>query len=250
MQSQSPNLECLQRPDSGRSAGGNLPSCSSRSSASWLRGSLQSGSGRNLDGIVDCSSAGTLGWNLTRYSARTRRRISRRCLRNGGRSSAGNSRTNSRRRSSPSPLHRDFASCADSYGGGIGGDMAAMVNSGLRIRNLGRIPAAAGMCAIVHISADPIRDSVASGHALKDHEEPRPNGLPRSSEGVLAKPTGACTGGPRGVPGGCPTRLSSLLARGQKGTQADEMYEHQTDSARFRPLLTGRACACPALLAF
>jgi len=120
-QPQTPSLEYLQRPDSGRGVYGNLPRYSSRSSASWLRGSLHRDSGRNSYGNMDCDSARSLGRNRARCSARNRTRSSSRCSRSSGRSSGGNSRTSSPRRSSGYSSGRGFGSNGDSHGGGIGG---------------------------------------------------------------------------------------------------------------------------------
>jgi hypothetical protein len=120
----------------GSSSYGSSP----RNSASWLRSSLRRDPGRNLNGNVDCDSARTSGWNLTRYSAMNRTRSCRRCSRGSGRSSGGSSRTSSSPRSPGSSLGRDFGSYVDSYWVGIGGvgeGIGAMV---LGLGTLGPFP--------------------------------------------------------------------------------------------------------------
>jgi hypothetical protein len=122
------------------------PRYSSRSSASWLRSSLQRDSGRNLDGNVDCDSARTLGRNLTRCSARNRTWSSSRCSEGGGQSGGEHSRTSSPRRSSGDSSGRDFGGYGDSYGGGIGGVGKGIGARGLGIGKLGCGLTVAGEC--------------------------------------------------------------------------------------------------------
>jgi hypothetical protein len=120
-----------------RSTTGNSSDDSSpRSSASWSRSYLQRDPGRNLDGIADCDSAGTLGRDLTRYAASNRTRISTRCSEGGGRSSGEGSRRSSPRRSLPSSSGRGFGGYVGSYWVGIGGVGKGI---GTRVLGLGRL---------------------------------------------------------------------------------------------------------------
>jgi hypothetical protein len=146
-----PDLQSQTRPSLHRGAYSSSPRTSPGSSTRRSQGYLASIPGRNLDGIVGCSSARTLGWNLTRYSARNRTRSSGRCSRSSGRSSGGSSRTSSLHHSLSSSSGRYFGSNADSYGGGIGGVRKGIGTRGLGLARLGCGLAVGGACAIKHI---------------------------------------------------------------------------------------------------
>ena len=120
------------RKESGRGVRRDLRSSSPRNSTRWSQGYLPSTPGRNPGGKVDCNSARDLGRNLAGYSARNRTSSCPRCSRGSGASSGGSSRRSSPLRSSGDSSGRDFGSCLDSYGGGIGG-----VGQGIGARVLG-----------------------------------------------------------------------------------------------------------------
>ena len=136
-----------------RGASRSSPRTSPRSSARWSGCYLPSIPGRNLGRIAGCNLARNSGRNQTRYSARNRTRNSTRGSRSSGRSSGGSSRRSSQHRSSPGSSGRDLGSCADSYGGGIGGVGKATGASGLGLWKLGQGLAIGGACAILHIPA-------------------------------------------------------------------------------------------------
>jgi len=99
----------------------------------------------------DSSPARTLGWNLTRYPARSRTRSSSRCSRDSGRSSCGNSRTSSSRHSSGDYPNRCSGDSVGNHGGGMGGVGKEMRTRSLIFGKLGYGLAVCGVCAITHI---------------------------------------------------------------------------------------------------